>query len=33
MFTNPTDINASIDERTPDIFANYPTYPRNSAEE
>jgi hypothetical protein len=33
MFTNPTDIQGSIDERTPDIFANYPTYPRDSGEE
>lgn len=29
MFTNPTDLQTSIVERTPDIFANYRTYPRN----
>lgn len=33
MFTNPTDIQSSIDERTPDIFANYRTYPRGPLEE
>jgi hypothetical protein len=33
MFTNPTDLNTAIDEKTPDIFANYPTYPRNAPEE
>lgn len=33
MFTNPTDIQDSIDERTPDIFANYRTYPRGPLEE
>jgi hypothetical protein len=33
MFTNPTDIQSSIDERTPDVFANYRTYPRGPLEE
>lgn len=33
MFTNPTDMNAHIEELTPDVFANYPTYPRNASEE
>lgn len=33
MFTNPTDLFDAIDERTPNIFANYPTYPTNSGEE
>jgi hypothetical protein len=33
MFTNPTDLISAIDEKTPDIFANYPTYPRNAPEE
>lgn len=32
MFTNPTDIAGSIDERTPDVFAIYPTYPRDLEE-
>lgn len=27
MFSNPTDLASYIDERVPDIFANYPTYP------
>lgn len=29
MFTNPTDLQSSIDGRIPDIFANYPTYPKD----
>lgn len=29
MFTNPTDIQSAIDERTPDVFANYTTYPKD----
>ncbi len=29
MYTNPTDLQNSIDERIPDIFANYRTYPRD----
>lgn len=33
MFTNPTDLNAAIDEKTPNIFANYLTYPSNAPEE
>jgi len=32
MFTNPTDLMDSIDEMSPDIFANYPTYPRDPEE-
>ncbi len=27
MFTNPTDLSSYIDERVPDVFANYATYP------
>lgn len=27
MFTNPTQLEAAISERTPNVFANYPTYP------
>lgn len=33
MFTLPTDLQATIDERTPNIFANYRTYPRSAPEE
>ncbi len=33
MFTNPTDVNAAIEERTPNVFANYITYPANAPEE
>jgi hypothetical protein len=28
MFTNPSNLDAAIDEKTPNIFANYPTLPR-----
>lgn len=28
MFTLPSDLESTMLERTPDIFANYPTYPR-----
>lgn len=28
MFTNPANLDAAIDEKTPNIFANYPTLPR-----
>lgn len=33
MFSNPADIASIIDERVPDVFANYPTFPRNASEE
>ncbi len=33
MFTNPQDLIAAIDEKTPNIFANYPTYPTDSGDE
>lgn len=33
MFTNPTDLQDAIDERVPNIFANYPTYPTDAGEE
>jgi|GEM_PF-1156499 len=32
MFTNPTDLNSAISDRIPDVFANYPTYPRDLEE-
>lgn len=32
MFTLPTDVNSAIEERTPNVFANYATYPRNLEE-
>lgn len=32
MFTNPVDINSAILERTPNVFANYTTYPRVTEE-
>jgi len=33
MFVNATDLNSAIDEKTPNVFANYATYPRNAPEE
>lgn len=33
MFSLPSDINATIDEAMPDIFASFPTYPRHVSEE
>lgn len=33
MFSLPSDVASVIDERVPDIFANYPTFPRNASEE
>jgi hypothetical protein len=33
MFTNPTDLADAIEERTPNVFANYETYPRDASEE
>lgn len=29
MFTNPTGLHNATEERTPDVFANYTTYPRD----
>lgn len=33
MFTSPTDLQGAIERQTPNIFANYPTYPSNAPEE
>ncbi len=33
MFNLPADVFSTIDERTPNIFANYDTYPSNAKEE
>jgi hypothetical protein len=33
MFTLPSDIHSAIDERTPNIFANYETHPSGAKEE
>lgn len=32
MFTNPSDMNSVVDERTPNVFANYATYPTDLEE-
>lgn len=33
MFVNATDLNSAIDEKTPNVFANYATFPTNATEE